>query len=245
MENLERNLSCEEIKLNLIQEICNKSCETILRERDLKDNFFKFYEKRINYAKMSFLSKSSISKHPKNMYDIYKMLYDSDPQNPSALTKVFCIKASELNYKNGLIIHLAFFEGKFELIFEDELEKKYYTILDISNLKEINDNDFRQCIANYEVNLGTYTDRILETISFGKYKNNTRIINIPFNGNFDFEPITPNTYIEFYPAVSANYNLRFSLMIRLIDMDNSSQIPSDSNFQDIYYDDFCLKPPGC
>lgn len=115
----------------------------------------------------------------------------------------------------------------------------------MSNLKEINDNDFRQCIANYEVNLGTYTDRILETISFGKYKNNTRIINIPFNGNFDFEPINANTYIEFYPAVSANYNLRFSLMIRLIDMDNSSQIPSDSNFQDIYYDDFCLKPPGC
>lgn len=234
---------CRELKEQLIEEINNKSCNEIIEEKNLRQDVLKLYEKKINYFKKVIVKRIE-GRYAGSMHSIYKMLYDPEPvNNPLPLTKMFRIKAQLLNYTNGLIIHFALINNVFEIIFEDELVQKYYIIENEDQLKEIIDSDFQQYIADYDVRIGAYTDEILEDLTYKKYNNNTRTISIPFEENFDFEPVTQNTYIEFYPTISVNYNLRFSLMTRLVE--KTLTIPSDPTFQDIYYDDFCLKPPGC
>ncbi len=226
------NCNCNETKLNLIKNIIENDCDKVSG----------LLSKNVNFSLSPM--RSIIIDYPKKISEIYKMLYDSDSAKPSKLTKIFRIKASLFDHKNGLVVHLVSINNNFDLIFEKGVGN-YWKIKNEDELEPVGGDFFRRYRNNYDSGIGGDSDSLLYKLTSKNYDNNTREINIKYEGNFDKEKIMDETYIEFHPSVSINHSLRFTLMMRLVDKDSNGNIPMDPNFEDNYYDDFCLKPPGC
>lgn len=239
------NLNCNDLKQQLIEEINEQSCEELLFSRNVKTGMFKLHNNKMYDVNKLLFDVVFPRDYPLKMYKVYEMYYDPDKKSP--LSKTFCVNVNLLDYKNGLIIWLGTINNNYELIFErkDEENNTLYSYIENkTNLKKIEKDDFEASINDYNLGIGIQTDEILEKITFQLYKNNTRKITIPYDKNFNVEQIKSNTYIEFYPSICANKNLRFSLMMRLIDENISAKIITpDPDFKDIYYDNFCINPP--
>lgn len=164
----------------------------------------------------------------------------------SQLNKEFSLKSIlfEESIKNHENVVLRFIQinNDFELCYL--VNGKTFLINTFGGTNEqLRPEEFNEYKVNFDKGFGKDLDSILEYITNGEKKDNTRKITIFFYGNFDNLPTEENYDIVFTPAIIDDHtdpnHCQFTLLMKYVDKDK--KIIGDI----VYYDTFQLCPPNC
>ncbi|CAD7803322.1 hypothetical protein CHRY9390_01061 [Chryseobacterium aquaeductus] len=160
------------------------------------------------------------------------------------------------NYvKEGDFVHLLLTDtGRLDLLFVSQSDNRKYYITSRSSLKEVdNFNDLNnKFMSNIYPEMNTVKNNLCQTTRVGNstYENTMEVI-IPYDDFIKYNPKN-SSVLTLIPGIitkdkkSSNGKSKmhhFTLIMGVLKENESKQLIWDNQY--FYYDDFCLKPPGC
>lgn len=160
----------------------------------------------------------------------------------------------QINKNDFVHLMLTTRNGGLDILFVDSNNKKYF-ITNTSTLMPVSDEEFNRMDTNFKT--GIYKEmtdtklKLVDTEHTGdsSYGNTTEIL-IPYD---DFDKYDPDKHtLVFLPGMVTDPSIvnskkqskmhHLTLIMCLMELSPNKAL---RNFPTVFYDDFCLKPPGC
>lgn len=199
---------------------------------------------------------SSADKYYKKYSDTYKPQMTGGLKFPFSfvITKDIGVELKKMVNSDELHLLLTTRNNGLDILFVDRTNKKYY-ITNTPAIKLVTEEEFIKMDENFKSGINNEMNntkmKLVEAEHTGNssYGNTTEIV-IPYKDFVNYDPekhtlvFLPATVTDVNSVNSKNQSKmhHFTLIMTLVEVSRTKALKADPT---VFYDDFCLKPPGC